>query len=186
MESASIDSVKKAAKLPKKEIDVRELHQEQPATVTMPAHSDFERPSPDIPLLHGTKQLSPEQADNLAFMEEPVTVMFQPSQLEFASKFVDAFVNGKGIECCKIGKQDFGRWVEVKQVPVGEWVVIKRKYVEVFARAKEIKVRTQVIEHPGENPDNRINRSLVPKYPFSTQGDTPRGNEWLARIYAGL
>lgn len=186
MSTATLADAKKAAKFPKRELDATTLHQEQPSTVAMPADAPFERPDSTIEALDGTASLDQEYADALAFMEEPVEVYFHDPQLEFAARWVDCFSNGKGIECRKIDNQDFGRWVEMKQVPTGRNVTIKRKYLEILARCKEMKVRTKVTEVPGQDPINEVLRSQHLKHPFNVVTDTPKGHEWLRRVLAGL
>ena len=118
--------------------------------------------------------------DELAFNEEPLTVRFTSGQDRHAPKFVDCSVNGKGIEVL----MDNGKWLEVFQVPVNQNVVMKRKYVEVFARCKHTYV-TARHEYEGNNPDP-INKTVPTsdfKHPFSTVEDkNPKGPEWWIRV----
>src|SRR5574343_314802 len=121
---------------------------------------------------------------DLAFNEEPVTVMFHPTQDRFAAPFVDAYVNSRGIEVMDTD----GRWLEMHQVPINVEVTMKRKYLEVFARAKHTDVKTNVIggSADGSEPINQLLRTINLKYPFSVvQDKNPRGHEWLQKIIMG-
>lgn len=128
--------------------------------------------------------LSKAYLEELRFNEEPVTVMFTPPQERFAAPFVDAAVMGTGIEALS---QD-GRWLQLYQVPVGQEVTIKRKYVEVFARCKHTDVRafSRGVPSDGSEPVNDTLRSTNLKHPFVLIEDkNPRGREWLTKIVTG-
>lgn len=174
----TVETEPKKAKLPKREVHSSECHMEQPSDIITPADQPFERPEPVIEKLHGIPVTTDYLAE-LAFMEEPVTVHFTPSSEKFAPPFVDGFNNGKGIEAFLNN-----RWIEVKQVPVGMDVMIKRKYLEIFARAKEIAIRADYTEVPGDDPVNRILRSVVLKHPFAVVQDSEKGREWLRAVLA--
>ena len=118
--------------------------------------------------------------DELAFNEEPVTVMFTPGDGRFAAPFVDAAVMGVGIE---VMAED-GRWIEMWQVPVGVEVTMRRKYLEVFARCKHTDVKAYSRGIPQEgNPINDTLRTTNVKYPFAVIEDkNPRGAQWLQSI----
>ena len=116
--------------------------------------------------------------DDLAFMEEPVTIRLERSSEKNAPKTVPAAVNGKGCEVFLNGK-----WLEMTYIPMGQPVTIKRKYVEVLARAKPDSVTTNVIERDNEDPQNVVDRVTTSKHPFSVIHDaSPRGADWLTKI----
>lgn len=166
----------------KKERHTSDVKIEQPETVV-------ERPGDEVRTLLATQlrvdivkhpHLTDDYLKELAFMEEPVTVRFSSGTDRYAPKFVDCQVNGKGIEVL----QTNGKWLEVFQVPVNRNVVMKRKYVEVFARCKHTYV-TAHHEYEGNNPEP-INK-MVPnsdfKHPFSIVEDkNPLGDEWFNRV----
>lgn len=130
--------------------------------------------------LHGARVLSKDYLEQLAFMEEGVTVSFSQSHERFAAPFVDCSVNGKGIEALHNG-----RWLEVHQVPVNNPVTIKRKYLEVFARCKhtDIKAYSEGGRDGSNKPINRTDPNEFLKHPFSVLHDpNPRGHDWLIRI----
>lgn len=114
----------------------------------------------------------------LAFMEEPVTIRLQPSSdANAVTRFV-VYVNGKGAEVFRNG-----RWYEIAWLPVGETIVIKRKYLEVIARTKIDTIRTPALEALGDHPDNRPTRFTSAVHSFSVLEDkSPRGAEWLSEI----
>lgn len=124
--------------------------------------------------------LTKDYYEQLAFNEEPVTVRFTSGQDPHAPKFVDAQVNGKGIEVLTTD----GKWLEVFQVPVNRNVTIKRKYLEVFARCKHTYV-TARHEFDGNNPDpvNRTVPSSDFKHPHTIVEDkNPLGDEWYNKV----
>jgi hypothetical protein len=52
---------------------------------------------------------------------------------------VDCWVNGKGAE---VWDERTRKWMEFNFLPVGLPIITKRKYVEVLARSKSMKVNT--------------------------------------------
>lgn len=104
--------------------------------------------------------------DELAFMEEKLTIRLEPSADRYSPKFVDVSVNGR-IE-----------WLEV-----GAPIKVARKYVEVLARAKSDTFITIAPNTNDENPVNMISRNTSQKYPFSVIKDpNPRGYQWLTTV----
>lgn len=115
----------------------------------------------------------------LAFMEEPVTIRIEPSGEENAPLTVDCWVNGKGAEV-----ERNGRWQELGFLPIGIVVTTKRKYVEVLARSKTMKVSTPEQSANDANPDNNVRRRNVRMHSFSVIKDpSPRGAAWLTQIF---
>lgn len=144
--------------------------------------NDEDRSSPIIvdKALHAG--MTKAYAAELAFMEEPVTVMFLPGQDRFSAPFVDAYVNGKGIE---VLSHD-GHWLEFHQVPVNKEITMKRKYLEVFARAKhtDVKAYHEGGVDEGKEPINQTLRNTNLKFPFTVVHDPAekRGHEWLQKL----
>ena len=104
--------------------------------------------------------------DELAFMEEKITIRLEPSADRYSPRFVDVAVNGR-IE-----------WLEV-----GIPIKVARKYVEVLARAKSDTFITIAPNTNDENPVNMISRNTSQKYPFSVIKDpNPRGYQWLTTV----
>ena len=104
--------------------------------------------------------------DELAFMEEKITIRLEPSADRYSPRFVDVAVNGR-IE-----------WLEV-----GKPIQVARKYIEVLARAKSDTFITIAPNTNDENPVNMISRNTSQKYPFSVIKDpNPRGYQWLTTV----
>jgi hypothetical protein len=120
-----------------------------------------------------------EYLAELAFMEEPVMIRIEPSQLDNAAMTVDCACNGKGAE---ILDARTGKWLELNVLPVGLVVTTKRKYVEILARAKTMRVQTP--DHAdGKNIDkNDLTRRHARTHVFSVIKDTDRGTAWLTAI----
>lgn len=110
--------------------------------------------------------LPESQADRLAFMEEPMTIRLEPSSERNAPRFASASVNG-----------------DVKWVPVGVPVRLRRKHVEVLARAQPFSVRTDTGTAMEPNPHNRAIKTPFRRYPFTVlRDDNPRGAAWLNKV----
>jgi hypothetical protein len=128
--------------------------------------------------------LSKELLAELAFNEEPVTVMFTPNQERFAAPMVDAYCQNRGIEVLT----DDGVWLCLTQVPVNVEVTMRRKFVEIFARCKhtDVKAHHGGVPHDGSDPINNTLRSTNLKHPFVLIEDkNPVGREWLKRLIMG-
>lgn len=104
--------------------------------------------------------------NELAFMEEILTIRIEPSADRYSPKFIDVAVNG-----------------DTQWLPVGEAVKVKRKYVEVLARSKSDTFITVAPSTSDENPVNLLSRNTSQKYPFSVIKDTnPAGYNWLTKV----
>jgi hypothetical protein len=123
--------------------------------------------------------LMADQAEALAFAEQPVMIRIEPGADEDAPMVWDCWVNGKGAECMINGK-----WIEMSALPIGVPVITKRKYIEVLARSKQTVVKTRVVKHQ-DREDNIADRRTRQVTPFSVlQDKDPRGGEWLTRLFA--
>lgn len=145
-----------------------------------------QRPMPDTKaerdeghvILVDSDVIDKKYADELAFMEMPVKIRLHPSSDVNAIASFEVRVNGKGGEIL-VG----GRWFERTWLPVGEEIIIKRKYLEVIARAKIDSIRTPKMESLAEHPDNRPSRFTSAVNSFSVIEDkSPRGAAWLTDI----
>lgn len=156
----------------KKEFHSGDVRPNQRAAVDL----DLPRESESIVSLDGAAT-SAAYFEEIAFMEEPVTVRFQKGSEKFAPNVIDCWVNGRGAEQFVNGK-----WLVCGWLPVNHPVITKRKYLEVLARAKHDSIETEVIKHE-THEENRANIYSSGKYPFSVlQDNNPRGHEWLTRI----
>jgi len=103
-----------------------------------------------------------------AFMNEPVMVTVLSGGKDNEAPYVPVAVNGV--------TQMF-----MRDVPM----VVKRKYVERLARAKETGYDQTVDDRLGERMNMLHNRHSL-RYPFQVnRDDNPRGAAWLRAILAG-
>ena len=126
----------------------------------------------------GEKIGNADYLDELAFMEEAVTIRLEPSSDKNAAGAFPIWVNGKPAEV-----HQNGRWDEIGYLPVGRVLVVKRKVLEVIIRAKVDAIQTKIIDDNGERPNNIINRFTSPVHSFSIIEDkNPRGAAWVSEI----
>jgi hypothetical protein len=123
--------------------------------------------------------ISNDYLEALAFNEEPVRIRIEAGSDENPQMTVDCWCNGKGAE---IFNPTTKRWLETNCLPVGLVIITKRKYVEILARSKSMRVRTP--DHgDGKNIDNNtVTRHHSRAHVFSVIGDSERGVEWLTQI----
>lgn len=113
------------------------------------------------------KPLPKEAFEMEAFMNEPVTIVINPPQDPDEPMLVQVGVNG------------------VNQfIPRGEPIAVKRKYVEVLARAKRTDFKQTLDDRLGEAMNHlRSMHSL--RFPFSVIRDpNPNGGAWLTGVLA--
>jgi hypothetical protein len=116
--------------------------------------------------------------DELAFMEEPVTIRLEPSSDKNAAMAFPVWVNGKKAEVYQNG-----RWDEIGYLPVGRTLVVRRSVLEVIIRAKIDTVHTRIENMDSERPNNREDRFTSPIHSFSIIEDrNPRGAAWVTEI----
>ena len=109
-----------------------------------------------------------KDAELEAFMNEPVMVTVLSSGKDNEMPYVQVAVNGV--------TQMFLRDTQM---------VVKRKYVERLARAKETGYEQTVDDRLGERMNTLHNRHSL-RYPFQVnRDDNPRGAAWLRAILAG-
>lgn len=119
-----------------------------------------------------------EQLAKLAFNEEPVTIRIEPSTEKNAATHIYCAVNGIGCEVLINGQ-----WIQMLYVPVGQMLTIKRKYIEVLARAKSDQITTRHDDVGAEFIDNRVVRVTSAVCAFSVIEDkNPKGAAWLTEL----
>lgn len=154
------------ARYNRKEISTTDMQVGQESTIVLPTGNVIRPDEPEIMIPDGPTLDS--YAKELAFMEEPVTVMVHETASDNEAPLVDVYVNGIS--------QFF---------PRGEPVTCKRKFVEGLVRAKPTAITTDVRERNSENPQNVINRRSALRYPFSVVEDrNPNGGAWLRKVLA--
>lgn len=118
--------------------------------------------------------------DELAFYEEWVTIIINPSTHKNAASIFENWSNGTGAEMLINDKP-----VIVKDLPVNKEITIRRKIVEQIIRARVMGVQTVHEEPPVPSPRNEIARTSSHVHSFSILHDpSPRSREWLSMAYA--
>jgi len=154
------------ARYTRKELDSNDFQVGQEQEILLPTGNVIRPEEPEIMIPDGPT--INDYAKELAFMEEPVTVMVHETSNDNETPLVDVYVNGV--------LQMFIR---------GEPITCKRKYVEGLVRAKPTAISTDVRERNSENPNNIINRRSALRYPFSIVEDkNPNGGAWLRKVLA--
>jgi hypothetical protein len=101
----------------------------------------------------------------LAFMEEPVTIMIHETTEKNAERLILVAVNGRNC-----------------YIPRGKPSIVKRKYVERLAHAREDNV-SQDVQAVTPEEVNRLTIRQGHKYPFSVIHDpNPKGADWLRKV----
>ncbi len=118
--------------------------------------------------------------DDIAFNEEPVTIIIDVPPGDFAPQTQDVWCNGELPELFING-----RWFKKAAIPLGVEVTVKRKVAEILMRAKPYTVRTshdqQTEANP--NPENYVKRTANRAVNMSIIGDTSaKAREWQHRI----
>jgi hypothetical protein len=120
---------------------------------------------------------------DLAFNEQPVTVVIPKSPERNAPNFVPCAVNGFGPE---VWDERARRWINFEGwLPVQRVLTCKRKYLEVLARARRDEFRTvEKTPNPLANQDGFVlERDTMQVAPFQVRHDaSPDGADWYRRI----
>lgn len=152
--------------MPRRKIEAAEEQVGQPGIVTMPSDGEARLERPEIVPVDGPDWKA--KAELLAFMEEPVTVVVHTSTDKNASQIVEVWNDGR-----------------VQRFLRGEEQVVKRKFVEVLARAKSDTFRSVEYMDEAGNQAFRYPKTTSLKYPFAViRDDNPKGSAWLKKILA--
>lgn len=132
-----------------------------------------------IPLLSPDEMAKEEYLKQLAFNEEPVTILInQNARSDYPETHVPVQVNGKGAEVLMNGN-----WVAMTYLPMDTELTTKRKYVEVLVRSKSVTIATKHDDATVERPHNTQVRRTSSNYPVSVlKDDNPRGGAWLSKL----
>ena len=149
----------------------RQYSQRETSTTDMPkrtldALEDVTADREEI-LIAEAGSLAGDYAAELAFNEEPVTILLHRGRERNAPTHEMVGVNGR-----------------IMWIPVDTPTRIPRKFVESLARAQPMNVNTDSGESPGDDLTfNHVKRSLSSLASFSVLEDkNPRGREWLTRV----
>ncbi len=112
------------------------------------------------------KPLPDDYADALAFMEEKIVVIINEDNDPNAENPIQVAVNGRN--------QFFFR---------GHPQEVRRKYVEVLARAKRTRIATPEVTDASGARTNLIRQHTTLRYPFNVVSDpNPKGQAWLKAV----
>lgn len=124
-------------------------------------------------------EVTQDYLDELAFYEDPITIIINPSTHKNAASIYENWNNGRGAEVLHNGK-----WLIIKDLPVNKPITVKRKIVEQMARARVMGVQTVHEEPPIPSPRNELIRTSSQVHSFSILKDeSPRSTEWMTMIY---
>lgn len=118
------------------------------------------------------EQANADRIAALAFLEEPVTIRIHGTTDDNAEQMIFCQVNGQGP-----GPNG------IPYLPREIAVTIKRKFVEVLARARPVKVKHSERFNPesGER-ESVLNTKSSLMYPFDIVNDSDKGRAWLTGI----
>lgn len=149
------------------EMNSTDLEIGQDKEVVLPASGSIKRKVKELSSIEVVdKPIDRDQMAALAFMEEKLTVMLHEDADPNAENPVQISCNGIN--------QFFIR---------GESQDVKRKYVEILARAKRTRISTPEITDNSGSRTNLIRQSSSLRYPFSVMHDpNPKGMPWLKAV----
>lgn len=112
------------------------------------------------------KRIRPKKwYDEMAFMNEMVTVRIHPSTDRNANPLPDVYVNGR-----------------VQRFPRGEEITVRRCFVERLAFARLTTFENQKIKDANGDDKYIYPAHTAEVYPFTVIGDSPKGEAWLKSI----
>lgn len=154
----------------------QELHSDTMKVEQKPPISDTSTYDGDVVLTERTHDQ--DYLDELAFMQEPVTIRLEPSTEKNAAGAYPVWCNGKPAEVFQNG-----RWDEIGYLPVGRVLTVRRSILEIIIRAKIDTIQTQIIGQDSERPNNVVSRFTSPVHSFSIIEDrNPRGPAWVQEL----
>jgi hypothetical protein len=179
---ATIESLKKSPPKRARELDSRDLQgKPEEKTIKIPGANEPLESMERGGVVAVDKELNDEDLKEEDFLNEPVTILINRSmEKNFAPKCTDLIaINGTWAEMLVDG-----RWVQYGYLPRGRAITVKRKYVEVLARARYDSFNTEVLQPVNEDPITNINSVANYTLPFQMIKDTnqPRGQEWLEKL----
>lgn len=126
-------------------------------------------------------EVTQEYLDELAFNEDWLEIIINPSTHKNAASVFENWSNGVGAEMLINGKP-----VIVRDLPVSVPIKVRRKIVEQIIRARVTEVRTIYESTNVENPRNAIGRTDSRVHSFSVLHDPAgaKGQEWMRAAYA--
>ena len=156
----------------------RELHSESaPIEQLASVGTDQYAREPEIQLVDRIE--SNDYAEALAFEEDPVTIRIEPGHEENAPEHHLVQVNGKGAEVLINGQ-----WLAFGYLPVGQQIVVKRKYLGVMLRSK----RTRITHWQDEVGPSATNMNIAKRDTMGTMAvsiihdPSPKAHAWMTEL----
>ena len=162
---------------PPREVSTNDMPMNQPADVFIAADNEIDRGA-GLVMMTDDQISEEEYMAELAFNEEPVTIRIEvQSRSDSPMTHIPCWVNGKAAEVLIDGK-----WISAGWLPIETELTIKRKYVEVLARAKPEDVTTHHEDRPQAGVPVMVRKRATSAYPMTILNDTPAGIAWMQRI----
>ena len=161
--------------MPRHELHSSDVKPQQKADIDL-GLDDLER-EPEIVKAEGKDLEDKDRLANLAFAEEPLTIVIHPSSEKNAASSHPVWNQGLGAEILINGK-----WRSITWLPFNQQLVTKRKYVEIMARAKFDRVETITPQINNEDTlgTTKVQRFTSPVLSFSIiRDDNPKGAAWI-------
>jgi len=148
-------------------IDTREIKVGQDKDLILPTSGSISKEVQELREIEIVdKPLESNFTSALAFMEEPVDIVVSEDTNPNAENPVQVSVNGVN--------QFFMR---------GQVQTVKRKFVEVLARAKRTAITTPEVNDANGARTMRISQNSSLRYPFQVMHDpNPKGMPWLRGV----
>lgn len=135
------------------------------------------KPKKSDHIIDGTKELDPEWAEEMKFLQEPVTIRIQPPNERNPAMAVYAAYNGQGEMLVN------GRWYKTVWYPTGQEITVRRATFEVLLRAQVTRVSTADFKPGQGEPDHNIYRNTTGVYSIDIIEDKSRlGAAWVTAI----
>ena len=149
---------------PDKELNAAEQDLGKQKTLVIPSAGEIIRNDQELEV--SDKPMSANEFDELSFMEEKVEVMVHESTDPNAENPVHLGCNGVN-----------------QYVLRGQPIVVRRKFVEILARAKQTAMKTAEVRGYDGELQTQVQKSSALRYPFSIiRDENPKGAAWLRGV----
>jgi hypothetical protein len=157
---------------PRKTVDTREIPTGSEGSVVF-TNEGVARDAGDTEIDTNVGHFDENKLAKLAFLEEPVTIIIAEASDKNQESHIFCAVNG-------VGPGPGG----LPWLPRNIEITVARKYLEVLARARPVRVQT--VERVNRDNGERYTeqkRSSSQRYPFQVIHDpNPRGRDWLKNL----
>lgn len=167
--------------MPRKALNTADIKIAQHPAINLETVDTSPDRAPEIIKAEGAA-MNKDYLDELAFNEEPVTIVIEQSSEKNSPGAYYVANQGKGAEVLING-----RWREMAWLPVNQQLTIKRKCVAILLGAKTTRVET-VVPNAGDSdlekfPGGKLMRFTSGVCSFSIIEDkNPKGAEWAMRL----